>query len=150
MANWNFKETFNVQMKMQLYADINVLGQIKNAVVCSGYLLFRNINFGLVQDNGEGYFPQIYAGSVANETITVEEHLQFEYGADHFVNLGSGHFGNKGLSIYNDDNMTNYIVGNWNGIDFTEAVTNPFFDYGTLKNKAIDKKVSYNEVIYHG
>ena len=75
MANWNFKETFNVQMKMQLYADVNVLGQVKNAVVCTGYILFRNINFGLVQDSGSGQFPQIYAGSVANETITVEEHL---------------------------------------------------------------------------
>ena len=144
MANWNFKETFNVQMKMQLYANVNVLGQVKNAVVCTGYLLFRNINFGLVQDSGSGQFPQIYAGSVADETITVEEHLQFAYGADHFINLGAGHYSNKGLSSYNDGRMLNYIVGSWNGYDFTEAVTNPFFDYGTLKNKAIDKKVIRN------
>lgn len=144
MANWTFNETFNVQMKMQLFANINVLGQIKNVIICDGYLLFRNINFGLVQDNGSGQPPQIYAGSVAGETITVEEHLQFAYGADHFGNLGVGHYSNKGLSSYNDDNATNYIVGNWNNIDFTVAVTNPFFDYGTLKNKAINKKVIRN------
>lgn len=143
MTNWNFKETFNVQMKMTLFSDVSILGQVKNVAVCDGYLLFRNINFGLVQDNGAN-FPQIYAGSVADEKISVEEHLSYTYGADHFTNLAYGFWDNIGLSTYNDDNQLNYIVGLWNNIQFTEAVTNTFFDFGTLKNKAIDKKAIRN------
>ena len=61
MAKWTFEESFNVHMKMDLFANVNVLGQVKNVAVATGYLLFRNINFGLLTDMGAGREPELYA-----------------------------------------------------------------------------------------
>ena len=136
MAKWTFKETFNVKMELQYFADVNVLGQAKNVCVCSGYLLFRNINLGLVGG------PDFWAVSTANEKVTVEEHLNFSFGAASFETWSEHHYQNKGFSRYDD--VRNYIFGVWQSTEWNVAVTNPFFDYGTLKNKAIEKKVIWN------
>ena len=136
MAKWTFKETFNVKMELQYFANVNVLGQTKNVCICSGYLLFRNINLGLVGG------PDFWAVSTADEKVTVEQHLDFSFGAASYETWSEQHYPNKGLSRYDD--VRNYIFGVWANTEWNVAVTNPFFDYGTLKNKAIEKKVIWN------
>ena len=144
MAKWTFEESFNVHMKMDLFANVNVLGQVKNVAVATGYLLFRNINFGLLTDVGAGREPELYAFSKAGETVTIEDHMSYAYGAKSWGGIWSNSVYNHGLSAFND--TTNFIKFlDVNGAEGSVPVTNIFFDYGTLKNKAIDKKMVFGE-----
>ena len=142
MVKWTFEESFNVHMRMDLFANVNVLGQVKNVAVATGYLLFRNINFGLLADMGEGREPELYAFSKAGETVTIEDHMSYAYGAASWAGRWGNDVYNHGLSAYDDN--TNYIKFiNVNYAETVVPITNIFFDYGTLKNKAIDKKMIF-------
>ena len=45
---WDFRSVFNIPVNIEIYDDINVLGQVKRMKVGSGYFLLRNVNCALI------------------------------------------------------------------------------------------------------
>ena len=45
---WDFRSVFNIPVNIEIYDDINVLGQVKRMKVGSGYFLLRHVNCAII------------------------------------------------------------------------------------------------------
>lgn len=68
---WDFRSVFNIPVNIEIYDDINVLGQVKRMKVGSGYFLLRNVNCALI-DVGS-----IKMLSAKDTMISLETHIEW-------------------------------------------------------------------------
>ena len=68
---WDFRSVFNIPVNIEIYDDINVLGQVKHMKVGSGYFLLRNVNCALI-DVGS-----IKMLSAKDTIISLETHIEW-------------------------------------------------------------------------
>lgn len=68
---WDFRSVFNIPVNIEIYDDINVLGQVKRMKVGSGYFLLRNVNCALID------IGSIKMLSAKDTTISLETHIEW-------------------------------------------------------------------------
>lgn len=68
---WDFRSVFNIPVNIEIYDDINVLGQVKRMKVGSGYFLLRNVNCALID------IGSIKMLSAKDTIISLETHIEW-------------------------------------------------------------------------
>ena len=68
---WDFRSVFNIPVNIEIYDDINVLGQVKRMKVGSGYFLLRNVNCALI-DRGS-----VRLLSAKDTSLSLEAHIEW-------------------------------------------------------------------------
>lgn len=104
---WDFRSVFNIPVNIEIYDDINVLGQVKRMKVGSGYFLLRNVNCALI-DTGI-----VRMLSAKDTVISLETHIEwindkyiiFEDDLKNILFSSGTYYIKKGVGYYyNQDN----------------------------------------------
>ena len=68
---WDFRSVFNIPVNIEIYDDINVLGQVKRMKVGSGYFLLRNVNCALID------LGSVNILSAKDVVLSMENHIEW-------------------------------------------------------------------------
>ena len=68
---WDFRSVFNIPVNIEIYDDINVLGQVERMKVGSGCFLLRNVNCALIDT------ASVKMLSAKDTTISLETHIEW-------------------------------------------------------------------------
>ena len=68
---WDFRSVFNIPVNVEIYDDINVLGQSKRMKVGSGYFLLRNVNCAIID------MASVKMLSAKDTVISLETHIEW-------------------------------------------------------------------------
>ena len=116
---WDFRWSFNIPVEVEIYDDINVLGQVKRMQIGTGNFLIRNVNCALI-DSGT-----IKLLSAKDTEITLDANFDWinngyilsEKSVKDILSPSGSHYIKKGVG---------YVI-NIPGSEYGEKITNNFF-----------------------
>ena len=123
---WDFRSVFNIPVNIEIYVDINLLGQVKRKKVGSGYFLLRNVNCAMID---MGLVKML---SAKDTTISLETHIEWinnnyiilEDDLKDIVHSDGAYYIKKGVGY----KQNNY---NWICVPYVlggDKITNSFFN----------------------
>ena len=136
---WDFRWVFNIPVEVEIYDDINVLGQVKRMKVGTGNFLIRNVNCAFI-DSGI-----VRLLSAKDNEITMEssfdwinsDYLFSEADVTDILSPTGRYYKQKGVG-YSENSDHNYI--NIPSNEYGEKITNNFF-YELWSQKLHEKGV---------
>ena len=139
---WDFKWVFNIPVEVEIYDDINVLGQIKRMKVGTGDFLIRNVNCALIDG------AAINLLSAKDTKITLDARFDWinngyilsENSVRDILSPTGSHYVKKGVG-YDKSSGSNFI--NIPSSEYGEKITNNFFH--KLWNQKLHEKGVYGQ-----
>ena len=121
---WDFRWSFNIPVEVEIYDDINVLGQTKRVQVGSGNFLLRNVNSALI-DGGLVKLLSSKDNDISMDT-SIEwmnnDYMLSQTSIEQILSPTGSHYIKKGVGYVKSSNYINTPSG-----EYGEKITNSFF-----------------------